>query len=140
MKNILPFTLFIAAALFSSCAFINGDSTPLFSCCEDVEYIISKSGTTKVSPAMFGGVAKSDGVRERIDSEEESTFKSFVLVSYCWNSGRGKIWNITDETLVYKVDYNLEDGNSYTEEIEVLPRTFSRIMPKGQLVSFKAYE
>lgn len=39
----------------------------------------------------------------------------------------GKIYNITDDTHVYTVVYTYENGQSYTEEIEVLPRTFSHM-------------
>lgn len=39
----------------------------------------------------------------------------------------GKIWNITDDDHVYKVIYSYDNGQTYTEEIEVLARTFSHM-------------
>lgn len=106
-----------------------------FNCCTDVNHVISKSGTTKVAPLMFGAVAKY--ARTRIISEKTSTFKSFVLISYCWDCKRGKIWNITDDLHKYHVEYTDEDGDKYTEDVEVLPRTFSHMIPQYILQPIK---
>lgn len=103
------------------------EGIPPFSCCTDVEYIIPKTGTTRVSKWMFEGANKIKGVRDRIYSRKDFTFKSFVLIIFDWERGMGKIYNITDDTHVYTVVYTYENGQSYTEEIEVLPRTFSHM-------------
>lgn len=106
-------------------------SIPPFSCCNNVEYLIPKSGTTKVSDLMFAGIVKTDCVRKRVYSQKKSTFKSFVLITFNWERGMGKIWNITDDDHVYKVVYTYDNGQTYTEEIEVLARTFSHMKPRG---------
>ena len=93
---------------------------------------------------MFAGIVKTDCVRKRINSKKDCSFKSFVLIIFNWDRGMGKIYNITNDTHVYTVVYTYENGQSYTEEIEVLPRTFSHMKSskstRGNPVNFSIRE
>lgn len=136
MKRLLVLMFIIIG--FGFCANAQSKSYEFY-CCTDINYVINKSGTTKVSELMFEGVARV--AQDRIVSQKNSTFKSFVLISYCWDF-RGRIYNITDDLHKYRVEYTDEDGDKYSEEIEVLPRTFSHMIPQYilQPVKIKVYE
>ncbi|MBO4710565.1 DUF1566 domain-containing protein [bacterium] len=137
MKKLVVLLVVLLATLTVLC-----QGLPTFYCCTNVSYVIPQSGTTKLSPAMFGGITWK--AQDRIISRENSTVKSFVLIDYVWgfasDSSRGKIWNMTDDNKEYTIVYTYEDGHSYEETIKVLPRTFSRMMPKGKTTKFNIYE
>ena len=104
-----------------------------FYCCSDIEYVIPKIGETRMDPHFYHLFASTPEARSRLISNEKSVYNSFVFISFCWDfgeRGRGKIVNVTNDTHKYKVVYTDEYENEYSEEIEVLPRTFSRMLPK----------
>ena len=103
-----------------------------FFCCKDINYVIPKTGKTRMDPNFHKLFAASAEARDRLISREESTYKSFVFISFCWDygdRGRGKIVNVTDDFHKYKIVYTDASGNEYKEEVEVKPRTFSRMLP-----------
>lgn len=60
---------------------------------------------------------------------DEYTFKSEINVHYSFDSGRGKILNVTDKTAVMRVTFI--DGHGLKEEIQIIevkPGCFSRIL------------
>lgn len=110
----------------------NVPKTYKFNCCSDVQYVIPKDGKTKINPHFYDIFNNSPEACSRLVSSKESIYKSFVFISFCWDCsyGRGKIVNVTDVLHKYRITYTNERGEEYTEEKEVLPRTFSRMLPQ----------
>ncbi|MBE6255303.1 MAG: hypothetical protein E7105_07305 [Prevotella sp.] len=93
------------------------------------EKVVPLSGVTKVSEGIFGLAVRS-GAKDRIVDSNACKLKRCMIFSCDYELERGKILNITDDVIVVRVTYYYYDGHSRKDEIEVLPRTFSRLMGK----------
>ena len=91
------------------------------------EKYVPFSGATKVSSAMFDAIVKWLG-EERISDASEYKLKRCMFFSCDDELERGKIFNITDEVVNVHATYHYYDGSVRNEDINVLPRTFSRLM------------
>ena len=91
------------------------------------EKLVPLSGVTKVSGGMFGLAVRS-GARDRIVDSDACKLKRCMIFSCDFELERGKIINITDDVIVVHAKYYYYNGNLKEEDIEVLPRTFSRLM------------
>lgn len=91
------------------------------------EKLVPLSGVTKVSDAMFG-LALRAGAQDRIVDRDACKLKRCMIFSCDYELTRGKIINITDDVIVVYATYYYYDGDTRNDEIEVLPRTFSRLM------------
>ena len=90
------------------------------------EQVVPLAGVTTVSDGMFGLAVKS-GARDRIVDSRSCKLKSCLIFSCDYELERGKILNISDNEIVVRVTY-IYNGYTETEEKNVLPRTFSRIL------------
>lgn len=90
------------------------------------EKLVPLSGVTKVSDGIFGLAVKS-GARDRIVDKDVYKLNRCVIFSCDYELERGKIINITDKVILVQATYYY-DGSTEWEKIEVLPRTFSRLM------------
>lgn len=92
------------------------------------EKVVPLSGVTAVSDGMFGLAVKS-GAKNRIVDSKSSKLKSCLIFNCNYALERGKILNITDDEIVVRAIYYY-NGYTETKEIEVLPRTFSRLIAR----------
>lgn len=88
--------------------------------------VVPLSGVTTVSNGLFGLAVKS-GARDRIVDSNTCKLKSCIIYSCDQELERGKILNITDDVITVHAEYYYCDGHTKSEDIEVLPRTFSRL-------------
>ena len=93
------------------------------------QQIVSFSGETTISEEMFELAVKS-GANDMIADSDAYKLKRCMIFSCDEELERGKIINITDDVITVHATYYYYDGNTRTEEIEVLPRTFSRLIGK----------
>ena len=91
------------------------------------EKLVPLNGVTKVSDGIFGLAIRS-GARNRIVDKDACKLKRCMIFSCDYELERGKIINITDDVIVVRAVYYYYDGSSKAKKIEVLPRTFSRLM------------
>ncbi|MBE6255305.1 MAG: hypothetical protein E7105_07315 [Prevotella sp.] len=93
------------------------------------EKLVSLPGVTKVSDGIFGLAVRS-GAKDRIVDSNACKLKRCMIFSCDNELTRGKVLNITDNLIIVHATYYYFDGTTRTERIEVLPRTFSRLMGK----------
>ena len=126
-KNIMKQWLLILCMVLTACnASHQVTLTPVD--CTIVQ--VPVSGITQVSDNMFYALVGSFCCGNRVYSERQYKFKSFVLFSCDEYLERGKIFNITDEEIVVHTKFYYAH-DVYEEDIVVKPRTFNRIISGG---------
>lgn len=97
---------------------------------QQTKVIVPLVGITRVSNNMFYALVSDFGCKKYVISENNYSFRSFVLFSCDQNLERGKIFNITDDEIVVHVKFYYPH-DVVEKDIEVKPRTFSRILSGG---------